>query len=312
MPAKLEYNLDLSPESRWNMFSATAMAKNSLLYVQEVGDFWAGPQYYTAREGFTSYLIKLTVDGCGQLEYDGQVYLLPPGHFFLIDCRKPQYYRTAPESDNWHAIWVHFYGANAQTYYDSFLTYNNGSPVSAFPIHSHALNLLTGILSLDISGHNQIMNDFLAASLVAQLASECVLSTMTTGKTSDVPQIIQSVRMYLLDHYQEKHTLEDLGVHFNINPYYLQKQFKRFVGMSPSEYQIFLRMTHAKELLRSTKMSVGEVAFSVGIENLGYFTRQFKQQEGMTPQEYRKLWPVLDNPPYQKLVFPKQNQINKE
>ena len=59
--------------------------------------------------------------------------------------------------------------------------------------------------------------------------------------------------------------------------------------MSPAEYLIFLRMAKAKELIRNTKMALGEIAFAVGIENLGYFTRQFKRQEGMTPQEYREL-----------------------
>lgn len=311
MPAHLDYNLDLAPESRWNMVSATAMAKSSLLYAQEIGDFWAGPDYYTTREGFASYLITMTVGGCGLLEYNGQTHLLPPGNFFLIDCKKPQYYRTAPGAEEWHTMWVHFYGANSKAYYDAFLTYNNGAPTGIFPIHSKALSIFASLLELDTSGHNQIMTDFQAASLLSQLLSECVLSTMTMGKASDVPEIIQSVRMYLLNHYQEKNTLEDLGSRFNINPYYLQKQFKRYVGMSPSEYQIFLRMTKAKELIRSTKMPVGEVAYAVGMENLGYFTRQFKQQEGMTPQEYRKLWPLLDNT-IQELVFPDVSQINKD
>lgn len=311
MPALLDYNLDLAPESRWNMISATAMAKASLIYAQEIGDFWAGPDYYTTREGFASYLIKMTVDGCGQLEYSGQTHLLPPGHFFLIDCKKHQHYRTAPGAERWHTVWVHLYGANAKAYYDAFLTHNNGSPTGVFPIHPKALGLFTQLLELDITGHNQMMADFQAASLLGQLLSECVMSTMTTGKASDVPQLMQSVRMYLLNHYQEKNTLEELGARFSINPYYLQKQFKRYMGMSPSEYQIFLRMTKAKELIRSTKLSVSEVAYAVGMENLGYFTRQFKQQEGMTPQEYRRLWPVLDKA-LQEHHFPEGSQINKD
>lgn len=291
MPAKLEYNLDLASTSKWNMVSASAMAKASLIYAQEIGDFWAGPSYYTNREEFASYLIKITVDGCGQLEYNGQTYLVPPGHFFLIDCKKPQYYRTAPEADSWHTMWVHFYGANAKAYYDAFLNHNNGSPVGIFSVPSKTLSIFTALLELDVTGHNQILSDFQAASLLTQLLSECVFSTMTTGKAGDMPQIIQSVRMYLLNHFREKHTLEALGNRFNINPYYLQKQFKRYIGMSPAEYLIFLRMAKAKELIRNTKMALGEIAFAVGIENLGYFTRQFKRHEGMTPQEYRKLWP---------------------
>lgn len=311
MPAHLEYNLDLAPESRWNMISATAMAKSSLIYAQEIGDFWAGPGFYTTREGFSSYLVKITLDGCGLLEYNGQTHAIPPGHFFLIDCKKPQHYCTAPDAENWHTMWIHFYGANAKAYYDAFLSYNNGSPTGIFPIPSKAISLFSALLELDTSGHNQMMTDFQAAGLISQILSECVLSTMTMGKAGDVPQIIQSVRMYLQNHYQEKNTLEELGARFSINPYYLQKQFKRYVGMSPTEYQIFLRMAKAKELIRGTKLSVSEIAYAVGIENLGYFTRQFKQQEGMTPQEYRKLWPAPDHP-FQELVFPDRSQINKD
>ena len=44
---------------------------------------------------------------------------------------------------------------------------------------------------------------------------------MMTEKTGAVPQIIQRVRIYLRNHYQGKNTLEDLGVHFSINPCYL-------------------------------------------------------------------------------------------
>ena len=51
----LEYNLDYRAESRWNTVSATAAAKSSLLCLQEAGEFFAGPDYYTFLEGFASY-----------------------------------------------------------------------------------------------------------------------------------------------------------------------------------------------------------------------------------------------------------------
>lgn len=311
MPVLLDYNLDLAPESRWSTISASATAKASLIYAQETGQFTAGPNYYTTREDFASYLIKMTVDGCGELEYSGQTHLVPPGHFFWIDCRKKQHYRTAPGFDSWRSLWVHFYGANAKAYYDAFLTHNNGCPTGIFPVPSNAVQILSSLQDLEATGLNQIMMDFRAAGLLNQLLSECVLSTMTMGKASDMPEIIQGVRMHLMNHFQEKQTLEELGSRFNINPYYLQKQFKRYVGMSPSEYQIYLRMNKAKELLRSSKLPIGEIAYNVGMENLGYFTRLFKKQEGMTPLEYRKLWPVLDQG-LQELVYPERNRINLE
>lgn len=308
MPARLEYNLDITPESRWNTISATAMAKSSLIYAQEIGDFFAGPNYHTARDDYASYLIKMTVDGCGQLEYNGETHLLPPGHFFFVDCKKQQHYKTAPDAGSWHSMWVHCFGANAKAYYDAFLTHNNGSNIGVFHHPSRVVEIFASLLELDLSGRNQVMADFQAAALLTQLLSECVLSSMTVEKNGDVPQVIQHVRMYLLNHYREKNTLEELGVMFNINPYYLQKQFKRYVGMSPTDYQIFLRMTKAKELIRNTKMPIGEIALAVGIENLGYFTRRFKQQEGTTPQTYRKLWPIKERV-FKEKIFPEEMEL---
>lgn len=291
MPVKLEYNLDISSVSRWNMMSPTANAKASLIYAQEIGDFRAGKDYFTRRYSFNSFLVKLTIAGCGQLDYNGQQHLLTPGQFFWIDCSKPQHYRTAPGHDNWHIVWVHFYGGNARSYYDAFLARNKGAPVGTFPNHPKALDIFSSLLELDPNSPDQMLVDFRASELLTQLVTECVMSTMSVDITTNMPQIIQDVRVYLQNTYTQKHTLEALGSQFNINPQYLQKQFKRYMSMSPSEYLIFLRMTRAKELLRSSKLSIGDIALSVGIDNLGYFTRRFKTQEGMTPQAYRRLWP---------------------
>lgn len=294
MNVSLQYNLDLEKNSVWNMISATAASKAFLLYLQESGDFWCKPNYYTTREGFSSFLIELTLDGCGQLDYQGQRYLVPPGHFFWIDCRKRQSYRTDPDTGSWHTLWVHFYGSNAQFYYETFIKQNGGSPVAALPSNSPVFGLIPALLQQDNSGSNQQMTDFESANLLHQLISACTLCAMAAAHPDNIPQTVQAVRMYLSRNYTQKITLEELGSHFNLNPFYLQKQFKRYFGQSPSEYVIYLRMTHAKKQMRQTKKSIGEIAREVGINNLGYFTRQFKQQEGITPQEYCKLWPTIE------------------
>lgn len=293
MEVRLSYNLDLGAESVWNMISATAASKGSLLYLQEVGDFYAGPQYYTTREGFASYLLKITIDGRGLLRYGGQTYEVPAGSFYWVDCTKWHDYRTDPEAGHWHVIWVHFYGANAQFYYESFLKSNSGEPVGMLPPGSRAHGALWSLLELDNSGINQQETDFRAAELLTQLLSACLLSTLDQAAQGDIPRHIETIRQYVQRHYAKKLTLQDLGNQFNMNPCYVQKQFKRYVGQSPTEYQIYLRMTRAKELMRTTHKSISEIAYEVGVDNLGYFTRLFKKQEGLTPQQYRKLWPIV-------------------
>lgn len=295
MAASLNYDLDLEPQSVWYTVSASPLAKSSLLYAQEIGNFFAGANYNTSREAFPSYLLKLSLDGCGVLEYDGQRYRVPSGHFFWIDCGKPQSYYTDPQEEGWHVVWLHFYGGNAKNYYEAFLSMNEGSPVASLPLNSDAYGLFHQLLETAASDTDQVRKDFEIARLVTCLLTECVHATMVTKESRSVPQIIHAAMLYLQENYTKRHTLESLGAKFSINPFYLQKQFKRYVGLSPTEYCIYLRINRAKVLMRSTYATIGEISREVGIENLGYFTRLFKQHEGITPQAYRDLWPVLQS-----------------
>ena len=121
MSELLQFHIDMEPESRWNIPTVDPMARASFLYVQETGDFRSKKGYYTTREGLDSYLLKLTLSGQGVLEYGGQSHVLKPGDFFWIDCTCRQHYYTDPNVGKWHNLWVHFWGANAEAYYQTFL-----------------------------------------------------------------------------------------------------------------------------------------------------------------------------------------------
>ena len=48
-----------------------------------------------------------------------------------------------------------------------------------------------------------------------------------------------------------------------------------------------IRMTHAKELLKTTQMRTSDVGYEVGYNDTHYFSYVFKKNTGMTPKEYR-------------------------
>ncbi|HIZ22995.1 MAG TPA: helix-turn-helix transcriptional regulator, partial [Candidatus Blautia faecigallinarum] len=98
----------------------------------------------------------------------------------------------------------------------------------------------------------------------------------------------------------ENITLGSLAERFSINKYHLQKQFKRYIGISPNDFLIHTRLTHAKELLRTTDYSINQIAQEIGIMEASNFSRLFKKWENMTPLEYRRYWceptlTVVDN-----------------
>ena len=120
----------MSAKKKTSTATPSQIAKSSILYVQELGDFIAGKSYYTRRANLPSYLIKYCISGEGLLDYEGSCYTIKPGQLFWIDCEKPQYYRTSPEKGNWRILWVHYYGQTARAYYELFLAQNGGSALT--------------------------------------------------------------------------------------------------------------------------------------------------------------------------------------
>lgn len=294
---KLNFNLDLEPESVWLTVTAAPAARASIAYVQELGDFRCGPDYYTARENLPSYLIKLCLSGEGTLDYEGQSYAVHPGQLFWIDCMKPQHYRTAPGKQRWHVLWVHFCGAPCEAYYRLFLNQNEGRcvvrPGSDMPFRS----TLEALLKLYQEGGNTLLDDVQASAMLTQLMTRMVHAAGVRSDPGNLPGYVLDAREYINRHYAERVTLDDLARVISINKFYLQKLFKRCLGLSPNEYLIHTRLTRAKQLLRTTSAPISQVALDVGINNIGHFISLFKRYEGVTPSGYRQCWYNPDGGP---------------
>lgn len=285
----LSYNLDLSSRSVWLAATAAPTVRSSFAYIQELGHFFCGPGYFTSRENLPSYLIKYCVDGEGILKYGGESYRIRPGEFFWIDCTQDQHYCTAPECAEWQLLWVHFYGPTCTDYYRAFLEENGGSPVCALGRETPLSDIFSGLFELYRDGNNTQQDDILASSLLTQLMVRCIQSAGAAEAENQAPRYVISVRKYIDENYQEDISLASLAKQFSINKFYLQKVFKRFVGLSPNDYLTRTRLTRAKHLLRTSSDTMTQIAHAVGYTST-YFDNVFKKYEGITPRAYRKRW----------------------
>ena len=288
---KLSYHLDFYARSSWLTVTATPSIRSSFVYVQELGDFHCGPDYYTRRENLPSYLIKLTVSGKGILEYADSSYMVTPGSFFWIDCRSPQHYYTSPETSRWHTLWVHLYGPTASSYYTLFMEQNSGSPVIAADSDDRSVEIFNSLMSL-YGGEKSstVQDDILASALLTQLMVNCINATVkqkSPGMRN--PDYVTSIRDYLDANYQDNISLDSLAQAFSINKYYLQKLFKKHIGLSPNEYLTRIRLEKAKNLLRTTDDTMIQIAQEVGY-TASYFDNVFKKYEGTNPHIYRQSW----------------------
>jgi len=74
-----------------------------------------------------------------------------------------------------------------------------------------------------------------------------------------------------------------------LNTSYLSSLFKKETGVTLTDYVNQHRINFAKRLLKSTTLSIQNVAATVGITDIHYFTRLFKRETGLSPREYRKM-----------------------
>lgn len=82
-------------------------------------------------------------------------------------------------------------------------------------------------------------------------------------------------------------TLDDLAEKFFLSKPYLSKYVKEKSGMTFGDLVKKIRMKKAKALLKSSNMTVENIAMSVGYQNVEHFNRLFKKAYDMTPMQFR-------------------------
>lgn len=106
------------------------------------------------------------------------------------------------------------------------------------------------------------------------------------GKVYSEP--IQRAVDYIGFHYTEDISLNTVADFVYLNRDYLSRQFKKEVGVNFSEFLMKMRMRRAKRLLETTNMRISDIALSVGITNMSYFSTVFHKSFGCKPNDIRK------------------------
>ncbi|ANY69038.1 hypothetical protein BBD42_23055 [Paenibacillus sp. BIHB 4019] len=129
---------------------------------------------------------------------------------------------------------------------------------------------------------------FLAKTLFLPFILEMLQQKQQLGIDSLPTEIVKQAAQYMREHVDEPLTLELLGKRFGYNPQYLARRFKELTMHSPIDYLIGLRIEKACHMLQNTDASIGDIAQSVGYEDVFYFNRIFKKNVGLSPSHFKK------------------------
>ena len=88
------------------------------------------------------------------------------------------------------------------------------------------------------------------------------------------------------DHFLSHPNLDEIAACIHLSKYHFQRLFKRWVGISPSQFIQYLTIEYAKKKLDESQ-SILDTTFSAGLSGSGRLHDLFVNFEGITPGEYK-------------------------
>jgi AraC-like DNA-binding protein/ligand-binding sensor protein len=123
--------------------------------------------------------------------------------------------------------------------------------------------------------------NILAAHL-GQCLERCLSSPH--GPDSDC---VARARRFTQEHLAEQVTSHQAAAAAAVCPQYFCHRFKAATGGTFTEYVCRCRVEKAKQLLATSRLRIGEIAFTCGFQSIPYFNRTFRRYAGLTPKAYR-------------------------
>ena len=117
-----------------------------------------------------------------------------------------------------------------------------------------------------------------------------ILGTREMGDVADdkTPTIINEAKLYMSSHFTNPNLmLQDVAKAVNMSNSRFSTVFSQQNGQTFTEYLMYLRLSKAKELLRTTADKSSQIAREVGYNDAHYFSYIFKKNTGLTPSDYR-------------------------
>ena len=134
----------------------------------------------------------------------------------------------------------------------------------------------------------QDLNNALAsATALLEQESHAADKPSESFKAPVTNKVIHDVISYINQNYLSSFSLSDLAEHFFLSKEHLSRLFKKETGENLFSYIMELKLTEAKKLLKTTDMTLDDIAFHLGFSNGNYFSKVFKKNCGISPSEYR-------------------------
>ncbi|NSZ19924.1 AraC family transcriptional regulator (plasmid) [Agrobacterium vitis] len=142
------------------------------------------------------------------------------------------------------------------------------------------------------SSVDQLLADSLGTTLAAHLLRSYLARPAIPDRKIQQGGVLDSRRLkkvfdYVEDRIDQELSLRSLADEACLSPFHFIRAFHRSTGKTPYQYLIEKRIDAAKSKLRSSSLSLAQIASETGFSTQSGFTRTFKKLTGRTPGQFR-------------------------
>jgi AraC family transcriptional regulator, arabinose operon regulatory protein len=229
--------------------------------------------------------LVVALAGRGYFDWGGEGAWLNTGDCIL--CQKGRHYKqtTGPE-DLMTEVYIHF----------DWKSGPGGLPVGLVRSLPHVVHGIedmgffrTLVLRVVEAHHQRGAEDRAVAWLRAALEELARQGDRgeIAGPRREREASIRRVAMEVLENVAHPWRVEEMARRAGVSADHFRRLFRHANGISAGEYILNSRMEAARQQLRHSSLSVGEIADSLGFSDISSFSRIFKTRVGVSPSAFR-------------------------
>ncbi|MFW5828984.1 MAG: helix-turn-helix domain-containing protein [Planctomycetota bacterium] len=136
--------------------------------------------------------------------------------------------------------------------------------------------------------HPKLERYLLASRLLISLAEDDQAEQPSRLNETTRHAVLEQADAYIRSHIDRDLRCRDVAAAVHLSEPQLNRILRAQCGMSTGERILHWRIEHATLLLRSSSMSITQVALASGFSSLSWFAKAFRRQTGSLPTEVRK------------------------
>jgi len=147
--------------------------------------------------------------------------------------------------------------------------------------------------ALDFEPDYDILSGAMLISFLCKIKRNSALNIITNSSTTNYSVVSEAVD-YMKKNYMQPLTINNIAEYCHLSTSHFHKIFIETAHITPNNYLLNIRLSHARSLLAATNIPISEIAVKCGFNSQAYFSDCFKRQFASTPRIFRNSFAYPD------------------